>query len=77
MESVQKLKGFLFVLPGIRGTPRSTASRTALMLTPKTVRPPLIPVSLSCFGRTWIRGGLEFGRLAYLDGITVNGRVLG
>lgn len=47
------------------------------MLTPKTVRPPVRPVSLSCLGRTCIRGGLEFGRLEYLDGITVKGRVLG
>lgn len=72
---------FDFYLPGIRATPLRTASCTALMPIPKTVRPPpstvLVPALSDAGNLINNRGGLEHGRLAYLEGITVDGRALG
>ena len=57
--------------PGIRATPRNTASCTALIPIPSTFLPPSKLVGPNGLG------GLEHGRLAYLDGKTPLGRVLG
>ena len=73
------LKTIFFDLPGIRATPLRTASCTALIPMPKTVRPSSIVdvPSVTSNGKPNKRDGLEHGRLAYLEGITVDGRAFG
>lgn len=70
------------LLPGIFAIPRKTASCTALMPIPKILRPlpklltsSAIPLSFANWSA--ILGGLVLGRLAYREGASDVGRVLG